>query len=93
VVGREVKDRVDVLGDLVRELPVFEIPAVNLDGVLDRTEVLLLATGEVVGDDDVGAFCNEILNQMRPDERRAAGDEHPLAVPGHRSAPPSATAS
>ena len=75
----EVEDDVDALNRLPSGVLVEEIALRELDAIGDeRLEVDQPAAGEIVDDTERGHSANEALDQVRADERRASGDEHPL---------------
>jgi hypothetical protein len=83
VVGGQVEDEVDVLdgplgGAGPAEVVVQELDRALVDVVLD---VLELAAAQVVDDPHGGAARDELLDERRADERRAARDQGGTTAP------------
>jgi hypothetical protein len=87
-----VEHGIDVPGRAIGEPVLFEVSLEKFDFLVYRNEVLLCAAGKVVGDANVGALRDEVLDEVAADERGSTCDEDTLSRPiCHSSAPPSAT--
>ena len=88
VVGGQVKHGVDARNRLTRDFRVQEVGLRELDraGVDVALEVGQLSTAQVVHDTHPRAGRDQRVDQVRADERRAAGDQHRPAGKGLRSA-------
>ena len=85
-----VEDDVAALDGREHTLEAAEVALHDLDVLRDVEQVAPVARREVVEDADIVAALEQRVDQMRPDEPGAAGDEHPRHGPPSRRSAPSA---
>src|SRR5262249_44383256 len=81
VSSREMKAHFAICDSFTCECPVSQIAELELDALDAVVQVRERAAGKVVGDANAGAAIHEQVDEMAPDERRAARDEDPYVTP------------